>query len=95
MSIADRLNDAGTQLFSGTVTSLSRRIDNELNSDFLPSPLSSTRETPVVRTSESNPRGVAKTAGTGPSLLPAINTNTALLAGSALALGVVAYLALR
>ena len=58
------LSDAWDALGNSTVSSLSRRIDNELNSDFLPSPQQATNEAPTIKTG-SHETGAAKTAGTG------------------------------
>lgn len=95
MSFIDKLQDAGTSLFDQSVVSLSRRIDNELNSDFMPSPAQATGESPVVKINDNNPNSIAKVAGTGNSFLAGVNKSTLAIGGGVVIAGVVAWLALR
>lgn len=65
---------------------LDRRIDNELNDDFLPSPGNATpTDQTIVKTSD-NQTGVSKIAGSGDSWVPGID-NKILIVGGVVALG--------
>ena len=80
-------------LAGGLTDSLSRRIDNELNSDYLPSPQQATREAPVVKTAD-NELGRAKFAGTGGGFVD--NVPTAVWIGGGVAvIGLIAFMALK
>lgn len=81
------------QLGTDLQTAVSRRIDNELNSDFLPAPDASTNEAPVIKTAD-NETGVTKVAGTGGSVVAGI-PNPVLYGGGALLIGLVVYMAVK
>ena len=85
--------DIGSNLLNSGVDSVSRRIDNELNSDFLPSPSQATGEAPVVKTAE-NELGRAKFAGTGGSMVDCV-PSAFCFGGGVVVLGLVAILALK
>ena len=96
MAFIDKLSDAGRSLFDQSIISLNRRIDNELNSDFLPSPQTATpQDQSVVKTSDSDPRGVAKVAGSGSSWLPKATGQNMVLGAAAVAIGALIYFAVR
>lgn len=92
-SFLDRLADKGNELLDSATVSISRRIDNELNDDFLPSPANATSEAPVVKTG-TNGSGFAKTAGTGAQWVSGIPNTVALAVGVGF-VGLVTYLALK
>ena len=88
--------DFWDSLIDNAGASLSRKIDNELNSDYLPSPnqVQPARQTPVVKTAE-NETGRAKFAGTGSSGVIGGVSNTVLIVSGVAVVGLVALLALR
>jgi len=88
------MSDFWDSLIDNAGASLSRKIDNELNSDYLPSPnqVLPARQTPVVKTAE-NETGRAKFAGTGAS---GGGVPTAVyVGGGLLVVGLITVLALR
>lgn len=85
--------DFFSDLIDNAGVSLSRRIDNELNSDFLPAPQVPSNETPKVQTSNDK-TGVNKEAGSGAQIIKGVN-NKVLFGGGALVLGLVVYMAVK
>lgn len=81
------------QLAGGLTDSVSRRIDNELNSDYLPSPQQATREAPVIKTAD-NELGRAKFAGTGGSAIDSVPM-AVWIGGGVVVIGLVAVLAFK
>lgn len=72
-----------TDRFDALAVALDRRIDNELNAEFQPSPGSAQSGDVYVKTEESE-RGRTKQAGTGARVVSAI-PNSILFGGIALA----------
>ena len=80
-------------LLSSAQVSVSRRIDNELNSDFYPSPDSGKTEGQTVTTA-SNKTGSTKEAGTGATIINGV-PNAAVFGVGALGLGLIIFLAVK
>ena len=87
--------DFWDNLIDNAGASLSRKIDNELNSDYMPAPQSPNYKAsaPVVKSAD-NELGRAKYAGTGGGMLSGLPM-TGVAVGGAVILGVIVLLALR
>lgn len=77
-----------SELGDSLQTSLGRRIDNELNSDFYPVPNSPSGETPKVQTANDE-TGVNKDAGTGRQLVKGINNSVVFGVGALIVGGII------
>jgi len=83
-----------TDRWDQLVDSVDRRIDNELNAEFMPSPTGVGHSDEITIKTAENETGSAKAAGTGGRYVSAI-PNAALFAGLAVVGGLIAFKVLK